>query len=172
MPLRVLGNVSKESDCAGRQPLPSHFSRFWQNGRGESADGQFGAVKRSVKIRQQLFARRTRLALSFERGQLVFGKLVPFEVRDEPIRAAGYVPDVKTGRAKTMRFRPDLLGGESFGARCEVLPRLLESIEHRCEKRVEASDRAPKPGLGRCLHSINVASIYSDQSTLAQIYGE
>jgi hypothetical protein len=172
VPLGVLGNVRKESDCGGWQPLPSDFSWLWQNSRVEGAYGQFGAVKHGVKIRQQLFARRTRLALSFERGQLVFGKLVPFEIRDEPIRAAGYVPDVKTDGTKPMRFRPDLLRSEPLGERCEILARLLESIEHWREKRVDASNWAPKPGLGRSLHSINVALIYSDQSTLAQIYGE
>jgi len=105
-------------------------------------------VKRAVHSCQQFLERRTRLFLGEQRGHLRLKELLAFQIRDEPIDAAGDVPDMKTHRAETVRRGPDLLRREPAGAFCGVFARLLERIQDWRDERVYTGNRASH-GSGR-----------------------
>jgi len=118
----------------------------------ERAHYTFRVLKTALQVSKKFCSRHAGLFLGLQGVKLLLGKLVPFQIRDQPVRAAGNVPHVKSNRAETVRCRPNLMDCKSFGVRREILSRLAKRIEDGRKKRIDLCQGTAKPGFGKCGH--------------------
>jgi hypothetical protein len=77
-------------------------------------------------LRQQFVEARAGVHLSGEVVHLALAELAAEDIGHQPFDAAADVANLESQRRESMRPRPNLLGGETFGPLAQILARLLK----------------------------------------------
>jgi hypothetical protein len=152
VPRGMFCRVKHQSDNGRRQLLPANEPRMKKRGVRSGCE-LIERLRHHLPPRDKEIGKRGPLGrerlLACQGSSLRLGQRFTSRIREQTIRAAGQMREMKSNRSDSAGLPPQLFDGETRSRSLDVLARHDERMRRRLKKRRNFWNRPTQPGLGK-----------------------